>query len=72
MALGVLVFRSGWVALLLYHLCIVLALSTNRDRISLGDLRRGFAVLPMLLMILIAVGGYFVLTSRCFQWIHRG
>lgn len=64
MAVGVMVFRSGWVALLLYHLCIVLAVLMNRDRISLSDLRRGFAMWPLLLMILIAVGGYFVLTAH--------
>lgn len=63
MAVGILLLKSGWAALLLYHAVIIAALLVNRSRVSLSSLVKGFSVLPFLLMVAIAVGLYFCLTA---------
>ncbi len=63
MAVGVLLLKSGWAALLIYHTVIIAALVVNRERVSLSCLVKGFSIWPFLLMVAIAVGGYFWLTD---------
>lgn len=63
MAVGILLLKSGWAALLIYHTLILAALSVNRKRISLSTLVKGFSIWPFLLMLLIAVGLYSGLTG---------
>ncbi|MEC5125652.1 CPBP family glutamic-type intramembrane protease [Verrucomicrobiales bacterium BCK34] len=63
MALGMLLLKSGWAALLLYHAVIVAALVVNRERVSLSALLKGFSVWPFLLMLVIAAGLYFGLSA---------
>lgn len=63
MAVGILLLKSGWAALLIYHGLIVLALSVNQERISLSMLFKGFSIWLFLFMLAIAVGLYFVLSG---------
>ncbi|MDF1738685.1 MAG: CPBP family glutamic-type intramembrane protease [Verrucomicrobiales bacterium] len=63
MALGMLLLKSGWAALLLYHAVIIAALVVNRERASLSSLLKGFSMGPLLLMLVIAAGLYFGLTA---------
>ncbi len=63
MAVGILLLKSGWAALLIYHGLIVLALSVNQERISLSMLFKGFSICLFLFMLAIAVGLYFVLSG---------
>lgn len=63
MGTGILFFQSGWIALLLYHLLIVIALVVNRERIFFRKLFEGFSLFALLIMVVIATGLYFAITE---------
>ncbi len=63
MAVGILLLKSGWAALLIYHAVIITALFVNRERVAISSLFKGFSTGLFILMLAIAAGLYLGLTE---------
>jgi len=62
-SIGVLVLKSAWSSLLIYHFLLLFPLVIYRDRLCIFRLFRGFSWIAFLLHVIFSVVGYILLTE---------